>query len=242
MTCGILVQPKQIFKILAACVRVNGFTTSVGTSDIVTTEITTVLGSAGAGGASVPLQVSPNDTSLGVVTTSPNNRIELWDTTSRLKVQDGNGNEVYGRITEAAAVYTLSYYSVVSGVETAFSMDGRDIDFTVNYRFDFWRYPGDAGTIIGCRNVNDDPLGGLNGRCVCEELPVTATNDITDLSYTPADTGCVEFHVNHLGYLNGGSGPFSVTGKAVAWNPATGQYDINTTDCVYVCYYTHDGT
>lgn len=240
--CGNLVQPKQIFKIIACEVRANAFTTTVSTTDIVTTEITTVLGSAGQGGSSVPVQVSPNDNSQGIITTGVNNRVEIWDNTTCLKLQDGDGNEVYGRITEAAGVYTLSYYSKVSGVETAFQMDGRDIDFTINYRFTFEKFPGDCNLSISSRNVNDDPLGGLNGRCVCEEIAVTAQNDLDDLTYTPSDAGCVKWSVNHLSYCNGGSGPFSTVGKVASWNPATGQYNLETTDCVCVCYFTHDGT
>lgn len=238
--CGNLVQAKQIFKILACPVRIDGFTTTVSTSDIITTDLTTILTTAGSGGAAVPLVVSPDDQTLGVITTGVSNRIEIWDNTSRLKIQDGDGNEVYGRITEAAGVYTISYYSIVAGTETAFSFDGRDIDFSVNYRFDFNRFPGDCATSITSRNVNDDPETGVNGRHVCEELPVTALNTITSLTFLPATGPGVTFHVNHIGYGAGGSSPFTLTGKVVTWDDVAGQYDIETTDCVEVCYFTHE--
>ena len=96
-----LFKAKQISKLLAAQIRVAGFAAS-GSSNVVTTPITSALSTAGDGGISVPLQVSASS-GLGVVTAAPNNRIEIYDATSKAKISSA-GFEVYGRLTEAAGV------------------------------------------------------------------------------------------------------------------------------------------
>ena len=120
-------------------------------------------------------------------------------------------------------------------------MDARDIDFSVNYRFDFNRFPGDCATSITSRNVNDDPETGVNGRQVCEELAVSALNTIADLTYLPSTGPGITFHVNHVGYNAGASSPMAVASNAGTGENVAGQDEMETTDCVEVCYFTHDG-
>lgn len=235
--CTGLIKPKQIFKIIGCHVRVNGFTTSVDTSDTVTTVLGTALATAGVSGTSVPLVVSPNDTTPGVITTGVNNRVEIWDATTKVKLIDGGGNEVYGRLTESGGTYTLSYYSIVAGTETAFTMDGRDIDFSFSYRFTFDKLSGDCLLQTASTNVNDDPSVSKQGVEVCEELTVTALNTMATLTYTPSAYPAFTFKVNGIAYCVGGSGPVTVVGTTVTWNPA-GIYDLETDDCVCICYHT----
>lgn len=235
--CKELVQPKQIDKVLACPVCLTGFTTTVATSDTVTTVLGTALSSAAVGGGSVPLVVSPNDTTPGVITTAPNNRVEIWDDTTKLKIEDGAGNEVYGRITEAAGVYTLSYYSLVAGAETAFTFDGRDIEFCFNYRFTFKDISGDCILYSPSRNVNDDPTVNKQGICYGECLTVTALNTLSDLTYNPSAFPCFHLTVNGVAYCVGAGGPASITGKVVTWNP-TDLFDLEVGDCVCIKYHT----
>ena len=238
---GNLIQAKQINKILSTGVKVNTFTsTASNVSDIVTAAVTSVLSSAGAGGTSVPLQVSSNDTQVGVITTGVCNRVEIWDSTTLLKLSSNQGNEVYGRITEAAGVYTLSYYTLVGGVQTPFTIDGRDIDFTVNYRFDFRRFPADCAISMTSREVNDDPGLGANGRWETQVLTVTALNTVSSLAYTAGDPTKVVFDVNGQTFLsNNASTPFSVSGTAVTYS--SGPFNLETTDLVTVRYFTFVG-
>lgn len=56
----------------------------------------------------------------GIVVNAPHNYIHIFDT-SHDAIFDGSGNKVYGRLTYAASVWTLSYYSNVAGTETAYS-------------------------------------------------------------------------------------------------------------------------
>lgn len=65
-----------------------------------------------------------NATTKGVITDAPDNLVKIFDD-DRDSFLDTNGNKVYGRITEAASVWTLSFFTIVEGtpgVETAFDM------------------------------------------------------------------------------------------------------------------------
>lgn len=60
----------------------------------------------------------------GVVVTAPNNKIVIRHASppdEDTSFEDGSGNIVYGRLTESAGVWTLSYFVSISGVETAYS-------------------------------------------------------------------------------------------------------------------------
>jgi hypothetical protein len=60
----------------------------------------------------------------GVVVTAPMNRIVIRQASGPNENEsyvDGFGNIVYGRLTEAALVWTLTYYVDIAGVETAYS-------------------------------------------------------------------------------------------------------------------------
>lgn len=62
----------------------------------------------------------------GVPVTSPYNRVSILDQTTENPFEDGSGNEVYGRLTESSGTWTLTYYSLVSGTETAYSFSGTE--------------------------------------------------------------------------------------------------------------------
>ncbi len=146
---------KQIRQVLSAFVAVNGFS-ATGTEDVATPEITTALSSAGRGNIAVPLQVSAGPDGSGVVT-SGNNRVLIYDATTKDKLVNSNDNEVFGRITEAAGVYTISYFTLESGVETAHDIGTVDIDYQFAYRYEFKDLPADALILVPQRNVADDP-------------------------------------------------------------------------------------
>lgn len=78
-----------------------------GGSDDVTTELT---GKTPSTGVAVE----------GVVVTVPYNRAVLRDTNGQ-EFLDGSGNEVYGRVTESAGTWTLTFFVDIAGVETPYS-------------------------------------------------------------------------------------------------------------------------
>ena len=228
--------PKQIKKILAAPVRVNNVATGAAASKVVTSDLTTALGTAGDGGVSVPLQVSAS-LGLGVITTTTANKVQIYDNTTKDKLSDGSGNELYGRITEAAGVYTLSFYSLVAGVETAYTFGTTtNIDFEFSYRFDFYRLPTDALVAIASRNVADD-VNTRGGVFKMEVVTVTAQNTLQALSKTPiANTLKLQVRGKTEHCLSGGA--VSAIGKTMNWSTVNAGYNLETTDEVIAEYFT----
>lgn len=238
------VQAKQIQKVFAGPTFINGFTVALaGTSVDVTAPITTALATAGNGGNSVPLQVSTatgnpageEQFTSGVITTG-NNLVSVKDADNQA-IDDGAGNEVYGRITEAAATYTLSFFSAPAGVETPFNLPAQDINFDFNYRFEFEDAPADIAIAARAVIVNDDPSQN-GGRKIMEITPVTALNTIGGgLGFTPI-ASTVQLEVNGVTEDELAGGAFSVAGTAITWSAVNAGYNLQTTDRVVAIYQT----
>jgi len=63
-------------------------------------------------------------TALGVVVNTPYNKVVLRYASGANEddiIVDGSGDQVYGRVTESVGVWTLTYYTNVSGTETPYS-------------------------------------------------------------------------------------------------------------------------
>ena len=70
---------------------------------------------------------STNSNTLGVVVNNPVNRVLLryaTGTSANDNILDSFGNAVYGRLTESSGVWTLTYYVLISDVETAYTLPG----------------------------------------------------------------------------------------------------------------------
>lgn len=92
----------------------TALTGATGSSTTITTEMSGKTASSGSTVAGVPVS-------------SPYNRAVLFDqngSEGHDYIQDGAGRIVYGRVTEAAGVWTLSYYVNNAGVETAHTLSG----------------------------------------------------------------------------------------------------------------------
>lgn len=94
---------------------------------------------AGASGNSTDVSASfaakspgGNASTAGVITTAPSNKVSIIETASGTEVEDGTGKRVYAKLTEAAGVWTLTYYVNDAGVETAHNLTSTNI--TVFYR------------------------------------------------------------------------------------------------------------
>lgn len=226
------IKAKQLTKLFSGYVRVNAFTAS-GSSIVVTTPVTTALSTAGEGSVAVPLQVATSS-SIGVITSSPVNRVEIFSNATKQKLISVAKDEVYGRLTESSNVYTLSFYTNISGTETAYTLSSTSIDFEFAYRFDFYRVPSDFAISTNARNVSDDPIG-TGQATVSELLTVTALNTLSALTNTPL--GAVTLLVNGLAEVSVGSPtPFTVSGTAITWNATNATYSLETTDQVIAIY------
>ena len=229
---------KQVAKVMAAPIRVSGLSVATSTSSTtVTTPITTALATA-ADGSAVPLVVSSSG-SAGVVTSGSAARIEIYQATSKDKILAANGEEVYGRLSEAGGVYTLSYFTLPNtGTEAAYVFPAAaTIDFEFNYRFEFHQLPQDAIVAIGTRNIAQD-AAAAGGSLFGESVAVTATNTLAALTKTPLSQSIVGLTVNSARQEPGWD--FTLSGKAITWNAANAGFALATTDRVYVIYATFE--
>lgn len=87
----------------------------------------------------------------GVVTDSPRNKTWIVDDDDETQVVDAGGQAVYGRITEAAGTWTLSYYTLESSVETPYTFSS-SVDIRIYFTEVFTlaslpTFPEDAGYV-----------------------------------------------------------------------------------------------
>lgn len=241
MVLQALAQIAGFFDVWTGAINFN----ASSSSNNVTAAITTVLSTAGRGGVSVPLQVAATAESIGLVTAAADNRVEIWRTSDGAKIA-ASGNEVYGRLTEAGGVYTLSYFTSVGGTETVYTFpSATSIDFYFSYRYDLARIPTNFATRLVARNVSQDPAGtgsGSSAQWFPEKRNVTALNTIDALTKTPTSATNVFLIVNGKteNAFGGGSAAFSVnlSTKAITWNAANAQYALQTGMDVIAFYLT----
>lgn len=207
-----------------------------GASGNVTSALTTAVTTIGNGGVAVPLQVA-SAASVGLIVTTPNNLCRIVATSTKRPIADASNNEVYGRLTHNAGVYTLTYFSLVNGTETAYSFpSATNVDFYPVYRFDAARYPVDANVSTTAALIQDDPIVTIGGTTLNTPvlLTVTATNTLSALPVAPSAANRIFLNVNgKTEHTTGGSPAFSVSGTTVTWNAANAGYSLLTTFEVY---------
>lgn len=233
---------KQINRLLSGYLRLSGFTAN-GSSNNITSTLTSFLATAGYNSVALAVVPSAGPGVAGIATTSPINRVEIFDDNNKNKLTD-TSEEIYGRITEASGVFTLSYYYQDSnGLETIHNFPvATVIDIEFVYRFQFGELPTDAFIAVIARNVVMDPQGGgTSGALFIEQLNVTSTDTVANLTYQPSIIANVFLFINGKQESTLGITPsFGMSGKQVNWNFANAGYHIATTDLVVVQYTTHD--
>ena len=131
---------KQINKQVSALVRVTNFSVAAGANNSdVTTAIASVLTSAGDGGTAVPLQALTTSNKIGVITSSPDNRVDISHYTKKNRIAaDSIGSEVYARLTEYQGIFKLNYYWInpLYSNEAVYTFPATTpIDFDFPYRY-----------------------------------------------------------------------------------------------------------
>lgn len=223
-------QPKQLEDYKIGRMGVLNFTGS-GLSDVVTTQLT-----AAAGADSVPVQVGALKVE-GFITTGANNKVIVVDSAQENAIDDGLGNEVYARLTESVGVYTLSYFSIQTGVETAVTLASTAINFYVNYNFLFKNLPNDILVRVKATMTGEDP-SSQSGRSIRnEKLTVTGLNTLSNLAKTPIDNS-LALYINGKTEQEGASEAFTRVAKVLTWDATDAQYDLETTDDVAAHYNT----
>jgi hypothetical protein len=97
----------------------------------------------------------------GVVTTAPLNRCEIYDEATGTYIEDAGGQRVYGRVTEASGVWTVTYFTNEAGVETSHSLSTANIKIFFREVFDqqtrqtLFESPAEFGTLDLTADVID---------------------------------------------------------------------------------------
>jgi len=234
-----LYSAKQINKIITAPIKITNLSVGSGSLSVsVTSALTSALAIAGNNGVSVPVQVSTDVFTTGIITSSPLNKAEVFDSTSKEKLSTNTNNEVYGRITYSSGYVLSFYYLDSSGIEQTYTFSAtQNVDFDFVYRFTFATLPTDALVSSVSRNINQDPVGA-SSIPKTELLTVTALNVVSNLSLTPNNAANVTLIVNGKTEFAVGSGPsFGVASTTITWNSSNAGYNLETTDIVYAQYY-----
>jgi len=99
-----------------------------------------------------------NTTTAGVITTGSYNKCEIRLLSTDTFIEDADGQRVYGRLTEAAGVWTLTYYTNEAGVETAHTLASQNIRVYFREVFTMDTRPTiqDDGGLIGSLDMTAD--------------------------------------------------------------------------------------
>jgi len=82
------------------------------------TNVTSAFAGKTAGGAS---------STTGIITTAPDNIVEIVGKTTLSSIYSPANDKVYAKLTFAAGVWTLTYFTNISGTETAYSLPSQNI-------------------------------------------------------------------------------------------------------------------
>jgi hypothetical protein len=139
--------------------------------------------------------------------------------------------------------YTLSFFTMLSGVETPFDFLATDfpggdieLDLVVNYLFTFEHLPASFANSVKSAYVMDDPAGA-SAAIKEEEITITALNTFDPLTYkyksgTPS---IISINGQTLQSI-GGSFSIDTLTHTLVWNNLVAGYDIETDDDVILVY------
>lgn len=236
----VLIQEKQLDSIRSGWLGTVNYNYPAAASSDVTANITALLASAGDGGTALPVQVSTGITVPGVITTAPNNVVQVRLNTTKQVITTPANNEVYGRMTEAAGTYTIALYSLIAGVETAYTPASPiALDYYFAYRFTSAQFPTDNNVSVPIIFLYNDPSAVISQQATKREnLTVTGTNVINPLTITPDFTANVFLTVNGQTFdtLGGAGASFTVAGTAIIWSAVNAGFSLVPSDYVTADY------
>lgn len=170
----------------------------------------------------------------GVVTAAPNNRVEIRDLDFD-EVVDDQGNKVYGRITEAAAVWTLSFFSIreAGAGETAYDFtpfSGTDFQWFVQKTFALNNLPTfeDAFSFPSDQVAGEVPDGAEGVKGKVEFAPDGNADALKAVQGNDSRLGSLQ-DVEDSGASTGG-GPYTVinfAGGITAVDAGGGKVDVS---------------
>ena len=141
------------------------------------------------------------------------------------KFQSASGAEIFGEVTSAAGVYTLTLWSVESGIRTQYvPATAITVDMAVSYLFSFENLPADSLSGGTSRFVSQDV--SPTSRVITELLAVTAVNTLAARSTAAKAGGSQCLIVNGQSVDALAPFAFTMTGTVTTWNAVNAGYSL----------------
>lgn len=156
----------------------------------------------------------------GVYTTAIQNKVMLRNRATQKPFQDSLNRQIIARLTESIGVWTLSFFVVIAGSETAFNFTG---NADVGANFDFrWCETVQLKDSLPTNVVNFgegideiDPSSPLTHQHQIDAFTATALQTVFAFSATPKDYTDVAFFVNGIRYRY--TTDFTAAGANATW-------------------------
>lgn len=218
---------KQINQLVG---KSNWNTTGVALPSATTVAVTSLL---------TGLTPAGSDSALGIYTTSPQNKVFLRESGTGKALRDEvHGSSVFARLTEAANVWTLSFFSLVAGVETAFdftthTLVGQNFDFKYYESVQFGDLPPTNVVTVGESIDVSSGQSALTHQYVVDHPTISANGQTAiTLSQTPKDTNDVVLIVNGIQCTL--TTDYTISGTTLTWLDT--DFTLETTDEVRIEY------
>jgi len=153
-------------------------------------------------------------------------QIPIRNASTRDVIDDGSGNEVYARLSCPGGVYTLTFYSYVAGVETAYTFAAPtaiDIGYVLVSQ-DFMRLPAHAGVVQG--EFFGDQAGAVGS---VSDTQVSTTGPFSGLLNGLTTQSAVNVKVDELGLSGTGQGA-----SLIALEDAAGNFAVDNVEAALV--------
>lgn len=183
------------------------------------------------------------DTTVGVIASTPNNKVYLRVAGSGHQITDDvHGASIFARLTETSGAWTLSYFSLVNGTEVPFDFTGHPlVGSNINFR---WCEVVQAANykptsiVYAGEGIDEYDASSASAHLHINDVITITTNGQTalTLSQTPKDGNDVVLVINTATYNQPES--FTVSGTTVTWTAtaANNGFDLETTDKIVANY------
>ena len=181
-----------------------------------------------------------SDSQAGVYTNAPQNKVIIRKAANGKALVDTSNNQIFARLTEAAGVWTLTFYTQSGGVETALNWSGQvDANAAFHYRWcETVQLSNMAPTSVVEAGESIDEFQAsspfLHSHALPDYISVTSNGQTAlTLAATPKFSK-VDLFVNGQVQGQGAGKDYTLSGTAITWLDR--HFVLATTDEVIAVY------
>lgn len=173
----------------------------------------------------------------GVPTSSPHNYVSLRSYETGKDITAKDGTQIYGRLTEAAGVWTIGFYKSDGAggeAEHTFS-DESEVTKGVTIRFGEVKQVKDINPlniVMGLDQVDESDVDPNAHRPFTEQVNVVDNQTAISLGYEPKFPGSVDLMINGVSY----PAAITVSTTNLTFDPSVAGFALESDDEVYVSY------